>query len=125
MPSISDAEIVIVGGGAIGAAAADALAQSGRRDILLIEKEPSLAAVTTAQAAGLVGQVRSSAERVKLAMWSVATFGELERQEDARPSWRQVGSLRIAATPERAEEFQRLQKVARDAGLEVERIDAA
>jgi glycine/D-amino acid oxidase-like deaminating enzyme len=122
---LGDAEIVIVGGGAIGAAAADALARSGRRDILLIEKEPSLAAATTAQAAGLVGQVRSSIDRVKLAMWSVATFAELERQDEARPSWRQVGSLRIAVTPERADEFKRLCQVAAEAGLEAELIDAA
>ena len=92
MAAISDAEIVIVGGGAIGAAAADALARSGRRDILLIEKEPSLAAVTTAQAAGLVGQVRSSIDRVKLAMWSVATFAgtPLLRTATLRP-----GCLRL------------------------------
>ncbi|MCI0430844.1 MAG: FAD-binding oxidoreductase [Rhodospirillales bacterium] len=125
MAELGDAEIAIVGGGAIGAAVADALAESGKRDILLIEKEPSLAAVTTAQAAGLVGQVRSSVDRVRLAMWSVATFAELERREEARPSWRQVGSLRIAATPERAEEFRRLRQVAIEAGLEVELIDAA
>lgn len=125
MSELSDAEIVVVGGGAVGVAAADALARAGKRDILLIEQEPSLAAVTTAQAAGLVGQVRSSIDRVRLAMWSVATFSELERQEDARPNWRQVGSLRIAATPERAEEFRRLRKVAGEAGLEVELIDAA
>jgi len=122
---LSDAEIVIVGGGAIGVAVADALARSGRRDILLIEKEPSLAAVTTAQAAGLVGQVRSSMDRVRLAMWSVATFAELERQEEVPPSWRAVGSLRIAATPERVEEFRRLRQVAAEAGLEVELIDVA
>ena len=125
MSELSDAEIVVVGGGAVGVAAADALARAGKRDILLIEQEPSLAAVTTAQAAGLVGQVRSSIDRVRLAMWSVATFSELERQEDARPNWRQVGSLRIAATRERAEEFRRLRKVAGEAGLEVELIDAA
>jgi sarcosine dehydrogenase len=125
MTELADAEIVIVGGGAVGVAAADALARAGRRDVLLIEKEPSLAAVTTAQAAGLVGQVRSSIDRVRLAMWSVATFGELERQEEARPSWRQVGSLRIAATAERAEEFRRLATVAHEAGLEVLLIDAA
>ena len=124
MAELSDAEIVIVGGGAIGAAAADALARSGKCDILLIEKEPSLAAATTAQAAGLVGQVRSSMDRVKLAMWSVATFAELERREETGPSWRQVGSLRIAATPERAEEFRRLRQVAAEAGLEVELLDA-
>jgi glycine/D-amino acid oxidase-like deaminating enzyme len=125
MSELSDAEIVVVGGGAVGVAAADALARAGKRDILLIEKEPSLAAVTTAQAAGLVGQVRSSIDRVRLAMWSVATFSELERQQDARPNWRQVGSLRIAATRERAEEFRRLQTVAGEAGLEVALIDGA
>jgi glycine/D-amino acid oxidase-like deaminating enzyme len=125
MSELPDAETVVVGGGAVGVASADALARAGFRDILLIEKEPSLAAVTTAQAAGLVGQVRSSVERVKLAMWSVATFGELERQEEARPSWRQVGSLRIAATPERAQEFRRLVQVAAQAGLEVALIDHA
>jgi glycine/D-amino acid oxidase-like deaminating enzyme len=123
MSELPDAETVVVGGGAVGVAAADALARAGFRDILLIEKEPGLAAVTTAQAAGLVGQVRSSVERVKLAMWSVATFGELERQEEARASWRQVGSLRIAATPEREQEFRRLVEVAERAGLEVALID--
>ncbi len=125
MAEIQDADIVVVGGGAVGAAAADALARAGRRDILLSEKEPSLAAVTTAQAAGLVGQVRSSIDRVKLAMWSVATFCELERQEEARPSWRQVGSLRIAATRARAEEFRRLLEVAEKAGLDCALIGAA
>ena len=40
------------------------LARAGKTDVLLVEKEPSLAAVTTAQAAGLVGQVRSTVERV-------------------------------------------------------------
>ena len=123
MTELPDAEIVIVGGGAIGAACADALSRAGRRDILLLEKEPSLAAATTAQAAGLVGQVRSSIDRVRLAMWSVATFAELERQDEAKPNWRQVGSLRIAATPERAREFRRLERVAREAGLEVEAME--
>ncbi len=125
MAQIQDAEIVVVGGGAVGAAAADALARAGWRDILLIEKEPSLAAATTAQAAGLVGQVRASIDRVKLAMWSVATFGELERQEEARPSWRQVGSLRLAARRARGEEFARLVRVAGKAGLDCALIDAA
>ena len=83
MGEIGDAEIVIVGGGAIGCAVAYRLAEAGQRDVLLIEKEPALAAVTTAQAAGLVGQVRSSIDRVRLAMDSVATFAALRAQADA------------------------------------------
>ena len=96
MAGLRDAEIVIVGGGAIGCAIAYRLTEAGRRDVLLIEKEPALASVTTAQAAGLVGQVRSSVDRVRLAMDSVATFRALQAGPEPRPAWREVGSLRIA-----------------------------
>jgi glycine/D-amino acid oxidase-like deaminating enzyme len=124
MGGISDAEIVIVGGGAIGCAVAYRLAEAGVSDVLLLEKNPALASATTAQAAGLVGQVRSSPDRVRLAMDSVATFARLQRQ-DAAPDWRQVGSLRIALTDARVEEFARLAAIARAAGLEVEWLDHA
>jgi glycine/D-amino acid oxidase-like deaminating enzyme len=88
-----------------------------------LEKEPTVAAVTTPQAAGLVGQVRNSVERTRLAMWSVKTFSQLERDAEAKPGWRQVGSLRIALCPERVAEFERMKSVADQAGLEVEFID--
>src|SRR6266436_1943988 len=88
----SQAEIVVIGGGAVGCAIAYSLAKVGKTDVLLVEKEPTLAAVTTPQAAGLVGQVRNSVERTKLAMWSVKTFSQLERYEQTKPGWRQVGS---------------------------------
>ena len=125
MGELNDAEIVIVGGGAIGCAVAFRLAEARRTDVLLIEKEPALASVTTAQAAGLVGQVRSSVDRVRLAMDSVATFAGLERGPGPTPSWRQVGSLRIALTDARVDEFRSLIESCRGAGLEVELLDHA
>jgi glycine/D-amino acid oxidase-like deaminating enzyme len=125
MTGLADAEIVIVGGGAIGCAIAYRLAEAGRTDVLLVEKNPALASATTAQAAGLVGQVRSSEDRVRLAMDSVATFTRLQRHGGATPNWRQVGSLRFALTDARVEEFQRLAATARRAGLEVELLDVA
>jgi glycine/D-amino acid oxidase-like deaminating enzyme len=117
------AEIVVIGGGAVGCAVAYSLAKAGKTDVLLLEREPNLAAVTTPQAAGLVGQVRNSIERTKLAMWSVKTFCQLQRDEQAKPGWRQVGSLRVALCDERAEEFRRMKSVADQAGLETEFID--
>src|SRR5687768_7900144 len=115
---VQRAEIVVIGGGAVGCAVAYSLAKADKTDVLLLEKEATVAAVTTPQAAGLVGQVRNSVERTKLAMWSVETFSELERDEQARPAWRQVGSLRIALCAERVAEFQRMKAVADEAGLE-------
>ena len=117
------AGIVIVGGGAVGCGVAHSLAAAGYDDILLIEQQPTLAAVTTSQAAGLVGQVRNSLDRTRLAMWSVETFSELEEADTARPGWRQVGSLRLALCQERVEEFQRMQAVANEAGLETRFLD--
>ena len=119
------AEIVVIGGGAVGCAAAYSLAKSGKSDVLLLEKEATVAAVTTPQAAGLVGQVRNTVERTKLAMWSVQTFSELQQDEGANPGWRQVGSLRIALCDERVDEFKRMKSVADESGLECEFIDAA
>ena len=71
----------------------------------------------------LFGQVRGSVERTRLAMWSVQTFSELQKDEHATPGWRQVGSLRLALSNERTAEFRRLQSIAAQAGLEVEFID--
>jgi glycine/D-amino acid oxidase-like deaminating enzyme len=119
------ARIVIVGGGAVGCGIAFQLAEAGITDVLVLEKEPQLCAVTSAQAAGLVGQVRSTVERTRLAMWSVATFTRLERESEVKPGWRQTGSLRLAQVPERVAEFQRLLALARESGLEAELIDAA
>jgi glycine/D-amino acid oxidase-like deaminating enzyme len=117
------AEIVVIGGGAVGCAVAYSLAKAGKTDVLLLEKESTVAAATTPQAAGLVGQVRNSVERTRLAMWSVSTFAQLERDEPVKPGWRQVGSLRIALCPERVEEFKRMKAVADESDLETEFID--
>lgn len=125
MSTLADAEIVIVGGGAVGCGVAYSLAQAGKTDVLLLEKEPAVASVTSAQAAGLVGQVRSTVARTRLAMWSVRTFAALQDDAECNPGWRQAGSLRIAQTDERAQEFQQLLAVAAEAGLDVELIDAA
>lgn len=117
------AETVIIGGGAVGCGVAYTLAQRGKTDVVLLEKEPTLAAVTTSQAAGLVGQVRSSVERTKLAMQSVRTFSALQTNASATPAWRQVGSMRVSLNDERTEEFVRMKSVADQSGLEVEFID--
>ena len=117
------AQTVIVGGGAVGCAVAYSLAEAGHTDILVLEKEESLATQTTSQAAGLVGQVRSTVEEVKLLMWSAETFERLQADSPESPAWRQVGSLRVAHCDERIDELKNLKTVADEAGLETEFID--
>src|SRR3954466_14011866 len=105
---LPDAEIVIVGGGAVGCGVAYAFTKAGKKDILLIGRADELGAVTTSQGAGLCGQPRDSVERAKLAMHSVATFWELQNAPDVKPDWHEVGPLRIALSDRRADEFKRL-----------------
>lgn len=123
MSALPDTEIVVIGGGAVGCGVAYSLANAGKRDILLIERAGDVGQVTTSQGAGLCGQVRSTVERVRLAMHSVATFRELQRDPEVRPDWNEVGSLRIALDERRVEELRRLESVGQEAGLEVALID--
>ena len=100
---VRDAEITIVGGGAVGCAVAYVLSRSGYADIQVIE-QGELAGATSGQAAGLVGQVRATRERCRLAMASVATYSRIEQETGHTADWRPTGSVRIALTGERAAE---------------------
>jgi glycine/D-amino acid oxidase-like deaminating enzyme len=126
MSKLDAAQIVIVGGGAVGTGIAYALAQAGKTDVILIERRSNLSLGTSSQGAGLCGQVRTTTERTKLAMHSAKTFVELEAANaPVKPGWQPVGSLRLATTPERVDELLMLAQVSDEAGLEVELIDIA
>src|SRR5262245_738597 len=118
-----DSEILIIGGVAIGCGVAYALARAGRTDLLVLERGDDLGQATTSQGAGLCGQPRDSVERTRLAMHSVATFRELQRDAGVKPDWHEVGSLRLALSERRAEEIRGLKRVADAAGLETALLD--
>jgi glycine/D-amino acid oxidase-like deaminating enzyme len=99
------------------------LVKAGLKDVVLVEREPDIASVTTGQAAGNAGQVRRSVEQVRFEMTSVATYRSLQRSGESVPSWRETGSIRIALSDERVEEFRMLARTAAEAGLEVELIE--
>lgn len=118
------AEMVIIGGGAVGVGCAYALAKAGCKDVLVLERADDVGMVTTSQGAGLCGQVRDAVDRIHLAMVSVATFRELQ-QSEVKPDWHEVGSLRIALSDRRVEEFKRLKSACDAAGLETHFLDKA
>jgi len=124
MNPLPDCETIVIGGGAVGLGCAYALAKAGQHNVLVLERADEVGAVTTSQGAGLCGQVRDSAARIRLAMHSVAVFRELQ-QSPVKPDWHEVGSLRIALSEKRSREFAQLKKAADEAGLDAHLIDRA
>ncbi|MGH3357968.1 MAG: NAD(P)/FAD-dependent oxidoreductase, partial [Nocardioidaceae bacterium] len=111
-------EIVIIGGGVIGASIAYHLAARGKTDVTLIERK-SLTNGSTWHAAGLVGQLRSTSNLTQLMRTSVRTYRELEQQTGYATGWRGVGGLRVASSPQRWEELQRVYTQGKSYGFDI------
>jgi glycine cleavage system aminomethyltransferase T/glycine/D-amino acid oxidase-like deaminating enzyme len=111
-------EVVVVGGGVIGASIAYHLARRGRSDVLLIERT-SLTHGSTWHAAGLVGQLRSSSSLTRLMRRSVETYRTLEQETGYATGWREVGGVRVASSAARWEELQRVFTQGKSFGFDV------
>src|SRR5580658_4595969 len=118
-PLPSHAEIVIVGGGVVGASIAYHLTKLGKRDVVLLERR-RLTCGTTWHAAGLVGQLRATANLTKLAQYTTELYEGLERETGQATGFTQVGSIAGAASEARFEELKRGASMARCFGLEVQ-----
>ncbi len=113
------ARVVIVGGGIIGCSIAYHLTKLGERDVLVLEQH-HLTEGATWHAAGLVGQLRSSRNVTRMLEHSVELYGRLEAESGLAVDWHQVGSLRLACSPERVSELKRLATMAKSFGLPME-----
>ena len=111
-------EIVIVGGGIWGLSTAFHLAERGAGPVRILERNAEVAAETTPRAAGLVGQVRSSAAMcgaIRYALDLLSGFGERSGHD---PGLRRPGSLLVAMTPERMAAYEGLLERARANGVD-------
>ncbi len=114
----SAARAVIVGGGIIGCSVAYHLTQLGWQDVVILEKG-KLTSGSTFHAAGLVGQLRSSANITRLLTDSVALYARLEQETGQATGWKQNGGLRLACNQERLTEIKRQATTAHSFGLEM------
>jgi 4-methylaminobutanoate oxidase (formaldehyde-forming) len=117
-------QAVIIGGGVIGCSVAYHLAKLGWRDVVLLERK-QLTCGTTWHAAGLIGQLRATANMTKLAAYGAELYANLEAETGVATGFRRVGSLSLALTRERLEELKRGASMARAFGVEVEEISVA
>ncbi|HET9572576.1 MAG TPA: FAD-dependent oxidoreductase, partial [Methyloceanibacter sp.] len=118
----SSAKIVIVGGGIVGCSVAYHLGKMGLTDVLLLE-QGKLTCGSTCHAAGLVGQLRTSANITQLLGYSVELYDRLEKETGLATGWKRNGGLRLACNPERWTEVKRQATTATSFGLEMHLLD--
>jgi glycine cleavage system aminomethyltransferase T/glycine/D-amino acid oxidase-like deaminating enzyme len=117
------AQVVIIGGGVIGASVAYHLAALGRTDVLLLE-QGQLSGGTTWHAAGLVGQLRASEAGTRLVQYSTRLYEQLEAETGQATGFRRCGGVTVARTADRMTALRRTEATAQAYGIDCELITA-
>lgn len=117
------ARVVIIGGGVVGCSVAYHLSKLGWKDVVLLERK-QLTSGTTWHAAGLIAQLRATANMTKLAKYSQELYGSLEAETGVATGFKRVGSITVALSEERKEEIFRSAAMARAFGVDIEEISA-
>ncbi|SFU04459.1 FAD-dependent oxidoreductase [Mesorhizobium sp. YR577] len=113
------ARVVIIGGGAVGVSALYHLAKAGWTDCVLLEKN-ELTSGSTWHAAGNVPTFSSSWSLMNMQRYSTKLYRGLAAEVDYPMNYHVTGSLRLAHSKERMQEFQRARGMGRYQGMNIE-----
>ncbi|MCB1445265.1 MAG: FAD-dependent oxidoreductase, partial [Rhizobiaceae bacterium] len=108
----------------IGCSTAYHLARDHKADVVLLEQE-TLTSGSTWHAAGLVGQLRSSASITRVLKYSVDLYKGLEAETGLATGWKMTGCLRLATNPDRWTEYRRLATTAKSFGMDMHLLTPA
>jgi dimethylglycine dehydrogenase len=114
----SHAQVVVIGGGAVGAAILYHLAKAGITDTVLLEKN-ELTAGSTWHAAGNIPTYANSWLGMRAGNYAWQLYKELAKDADAPITYRHTSAIWPAHSPERMQLFQHLCGVSRSAGFDL------
>jgi dimethylglycine dehydrogenase len=120
----SQARVVIIGGGAVGCSALYHLARLGWTDVVLLERD-ELTAGSTWHAAGNCPNFSASWSVLKLQRYSTALYAQLAQDVGYDINYHVTGSIRLAHTADRVDEFRHVAAQARALGSEFELLSPA
>ncbi|OYU40361.1 MAG: dimethylglycine dehydrogenase [Pseudorhodobacter sp. PARRP1] len=112
------ARVVIIGGGAVGASSLYHLCKAGWTDCVLLEKN-ELTAGSTWHAAGNVPTFSSSWSIMNMQRYSAELYRGLGEAVDYPMNYNVTGSIRLAHTEERLQEFERVVGMGRYQGMDL------
>ncbi|MCK0141469.1 FAD-dependent oxidoreductase [Aliiroseovarius sp. F20344] len=113
------ARVVIIGGGVVGASTLYHLGLKGWTDCVLLEKN-ELTAGSTWHAAGNVPTFSNSWAIMNMQRYSTELYSRLGEEVDYPMNYHQSGSIRLAHTKERMQEFERARSMGHYQGIEME-----
>ena len=114
-------EIVVIGGGVVGASVAYHLTQRGARDVLILEREPQQGMGSTGKATGGVRAQFETDINIKMSLYSLGFFNDWEVDCEYEPR----GYLFFATTSEQLDYLKRNVEKQRELGVkDVEIVDA-
>jgi len=118
----TQARVVVIGGGMMGAGLLYHLAEEGWSDCLLLEKG-ELTSGSTWHAAGQCPSFIADYNMAKIHDYGVKLYPKLEALTGQYVSWHGCGGIRFALTPQEVEWFHHVAGVAKLIGFEMEIID--
>ncbi|MBY6056590.1 FAD-dependent oxidoreductase [Leisingera daeponensis] len=113
------ARVVIIGGGVVGCSSLYHLAKKGWTDCVLLEKN-ELTAGSTWHAAGNVPTFSTSWAIMNMQRYSTELYSRLAEEVDYPMNYHVSGSIRLAHSKERMQEFERAMSMGRYQGIPME-----
>ena len=113
----NSADVVVIGGGVIGTSTLYNLAKQGITNTVLLEQK-DLTCGTTWHSAGLFWSLRPTDIELELLYESKKQLLQLEEETEISPGWINNGGLFTASTPERLNEYKRMNLLGKYFGIE-------
>ncbi|MEO0664943.1 MAG: FAD-dependent oxidoreductase [Pseudomonadota bacterium] len=120
----STARVVIIGGGVVGVSGLYHLAKMGWTDCVLLEKN-ELTAGSTWHAAGNCPSFSTSWAVMNMQRYSLSLYAGLAEEVDYPMNYHVTGSIRLAHSKERMQEFERAVGMGRYQGMDLEMMSNA
>src|SRR6185295_14310020 len=121
---ITQARVVVIGGGVVGASVAYHLTRLGIADVALLERR-SLTCGTTWHAAGLIGRLRGTRTASRLVDDSARLYARLPEETGYATGWKRCGSLVVARTAERLHQLRRYVAIGSTCGVDAHIVSPA
>src|SRR5499427_4300932 len=119
------ADVVVVGGGCMGASVAYHLARRGITDVVVVEREKMLGTGSTGRNAGGVRHQFSNEANIRLSIESIALLERFADEVGQAIDFHQDGYLFLLSSPSNVAMFEKNVALQRSLGVDVQWLDRA